>query len=253
MDIFAVPDLPEVRAGDDLAALVDARADLRPGDVVCAASTVVSKAEGRTADLDAFPPGPRARELAAALSDATGEDVDPRFVQAVLVESTEVLFETPFLLTETRCGHVGVNAGIDRSNVPDADLLLLPERPSATAARLREALGVAGVVVTDTSGRPFRHGQRGVAIGWAGLPAGRDYRGEPDRDGREMDATVENVVDELAAAANLVSGEGAEGTPVVVVRGFEFGDHDGSDAHFRDVETDLVRRAIRDWRGPGDG
>ena len=247
MELFAVPDLPEVRAGDDLAALVGARADLDPDDVVCVASTVVSKAEGRTADLDEFPDGPRARELAADLAEATGSEVDPRFVQAVLVESTEVLFETPFLLTETRCGHVGVNAGIDRSNVPDSDLLLLPTRPSETAARLREALGVAAVVVTDTSGRPFRHGQRGVAIGWDGLPAGRDYRGEPDRDGREMDATVENVVDELAAAANLVSGEGAEGTPVVVVRGFEFGDHAGSDAHFRDVETDLVRRAVRDW------
>jgi coenzyme F420-0:L-glutamate ligase/coenzyme F420-1:gamma-L-glutamate ligase len=251
MELFAVPDLPEIRAGDDLAALIEAQADLEPDDVVCVASTVVSKAEGRTADLEDFPAGPRARELAADLTDATGTEVDPRFVQAVLVESTEVLFETPFLLTETRCGHVGVNAGIDRSNVPDSDLLLLPTQPSETAARLRAALGVAAVVVTDTSGRPFRHGQRGVAVGWDGLPAGRDYRGEPDRDGREMDATVENVVDELAAAANLVSGEGAEGTPIVVVRNFEFGDHAGSDAHFRDVETDLVRRAIRDWAGHG--
>ena len=249
MELFAVPDLPEVRPGDDLAELVAARADLRPDDVVCVASTVVSKAEGRTADLDDFPAGPRARELAADLTEATGSEVDPRFVQAVLVESTEVLFETPFLLTETRCGHVGVNAGIDRSNVAGADLLLLPTRPSETAARLREALGVAAVVVTDTSGRPFRHGQRGVAVGWDGLPAGRDYRGEPDRDGREMSATVENVVDELAAAANLVSGEGAEGRPIVVVRGFEFGDHAGSDAHFRDVAEDLVRQAIRDWDG----
>ena len=247
MKLFAVPDLPEIRAGDDLADLVSARATLRPDDVVCVASTVVSKAEGRAADLAEFPDGPRARELAADLSAATGEDIDPRFVQAVLVESTEVLFETPFLLTESRCGHVGVNAGIDRSNVPDSDLLLLPERPSETAAEMREALGVAAVVVTDTSGRPFRHGQRGVAIGWDGLPAGRDYRGESDRDGREMDATVESVVDELAAAANLVSGEGSEGTPVVVARGFAFGDHEGSDAHFRDVETDLVRKAVREW------
>ena len=249
MKLRAVPDLPEVRPGDDLAELVAARADLQADDVVCAASTVVSKAEGRTAALDDFPAGPRARELAADLSQATGSEVDPRFVQAVLVESTEVLFETPFLLTETRCGHVGVNAGIDKSNVAGADLLLLPTRPSEAAARLREALGVSAVVVTDTSGRPFRHGQRGVAVGWDGLPAGRDYRGEPDRDGREMSATVENVVDELAAAANLVSGEGAEGTPVVVIEGFRFGDHAGSDAHFRDVPEDLVRQAIRGWDG----
>jgi coenzyme F420-0:L-glutamate ligase/coenzyme F420-1:gamma-L-glutamate ligase len=247
MELFAVPDLPEVRAGDDLAALVRERADLRPDDVVCVASTVVSKAEGRTATLDDYEPGPRAREVADRIAAATGENKDPRFAQAVLTEATEVLVESPFLLTETRCGHVGVNAGIDRSNVPDADLLLLPERPGESARRLREDLPVDRVVVTDTSGRPFRHGQRGVAIGWAGLPASRDYRGEADRDGREMDATVENVVDELAAAANLVSGEGNEGRPVVVVRGFEFGDHAGSEHHFRDVDEDLVRQAVRDW------
>jgi coenzyme F420-0:L-glutamate ligase/coenzyme F420-1:gamma-L-glutamate ligase len=215
--------------------------------VVCVASTVVSKVEGRTASLDDYPPGPRAREVADRIAAATGEAKDPRFAQAVLTEATEVLVESPFLLTETRCGHVGVNAGIDRSNVADADLLLLPERPDESARRLRDGLPADRVVVTDTSGRPFRHGQRGVAIGWAGLPAGRDYRGEADRDGREMDATVENVIDELAAAANLVSGEGSEGRPVVVVRDFDFGDHAGSDRHFRDVDEDLVRRAIRAW------
>jgi coenzyme F420-0:L-glutamate ligase/coenzyme F420-1:gamma-L-glutamate ligase len=251
MELFAVPDLPEIRAGDDLAALVAERVDLRPDDVVCVASTVVSKAEGRTADLESFPAGPRAREIAARLEAVTGDSKDPRFAQAVLEESTEVLMEAPFLLTETRFGHVGVNAGIDRSNVPDADLLLLPERPAESARRLRDGLAADRVVVTDTSGRPFRHGQRGVAIGWAGLPANRDWRGELDRDGYELGVTVESVVDELAAAANLVGGEGAGGTPVVVVRNFDFGDHDGSDAHFRDVETDFVRQALRDWSFEG--
>ncbi|MFB6155898.1 MAG: coenzyme F420-0:L-glutamate ligase, partial [Haloferacaceae archaeon] len=115
MEIFAVPDVPEVRPGDDVAALVSDRVDLRPGDVVCVASTVVSKAEGRLADLEDFPAGPRAREIAARLGDLTGEEKDPRFAQAVLEESTEILMEAPFLLTETRFGHVGVNAGIDRS------------------------------------------------------------------------------------------------------------------------------------------
>ncbi|MFB6304099.1 MAG: coenzyme F420-0:L-glutamate ligase [Haloferacaceae archaeon] len=251
MELFAVPDLPEVRAGDDLAALVRERVDLRPDDVVCVASTVVSKTEGRTADLDDFPAGPRAVEIAERLERVTGEEKDPRFAQAVLEESTEVLMEAPFLLTETRFGHVGVNAGIDRSNVPDADLLLLPRRPDESAERIRAGLDADRVVVTDTCGRPFRHGQRGVAIGWAGLPASRDWRGEPDRDGRELGVTVENVVDELAAAANLVSGEGAGGTPVVVVRDFEFGDHAGSDEHFRAVEDDLVRQAIRAWSFEG--
>ncbi|MFB6079888.1 MAG: coenzyme F420-0:L-glutamate ligase [Haloferacaceae archaeon] len=251
MELFAVPDLPEVRAGDDLAALITDRVSLRPDDVVCVASTVVSKAEGRTADLADFPPGPRAEEVAARIEEHTGEEKDPRFAQAVLEESTEVLIESPFLLTETRFGHVGVNAGIDRSNVPDADLLLLPERPDESAARIRAGLAADRVIVTDTCGRPFRHGQRGVAIGRAGVPASRDWRGEPDRDGRELGVTVENVVDELAAAANLVSGEGAGGRPVVVVREFAFGDLDGSEEQYRAVEDDLVRQAIRAWSSEG--
>jgi coenzyme F420-0:L-glutamate ligase/coenzyme F420-1:gamma-L-glutamate ligase len=250
MELFAVPDLPEVREGDDLAALVSERADLRPDDVVCVASTVVSKAAGRTADLSEFPAGPRAVEIADRLERITGDEKDPRFAQAVLEESTEVLMEAPFLLTETRFGHVGVNAGIDKSNVPDADLLLLPKRPERAAERLYDALDVSGVVVTDTSGRPFRHGQTGVAIGWAGLPASRDWRGEYDRDGREMGVTVQCVVDELAAAANLVAGEGGGGTPVVVVRDWEFGDHEGSDECFRAVEEDFVRQALRGWEFP---
>ena len=247
MELFAVPDLPEVRPGDDVGALIRDRADLRDDDVVCVASTVVSKAEGRSADLASFPAGPRARELADTLAEHAAGDPDPRFVQAVLEESVEVLMEAPFLLTETRFGHVGVNAGIDRSNVPDGDILLLPKRPGESAEALREALPADRVVVTDTCGRPFRHGQRGVALGWAGLDPARDWRGEADRDGRELGVTVENVVDELAAAANLVAGEGDDGTPAIVVRGFEWGDHAGSDDHFREIGTDYVRQAIRGW------
>lgn len=248
MHAFAVPDLPEVRPGDDIASLLDERADLADGDVVCVASTIVSKAEGRTASLADFPAGPRAREIATRLSDSSGEEKDPRFAQAVLEESVEVLMEAPFLLTETKFGHVGVNAGIDRSNTGDAELLLLPERPTESAERIREGLDAdIAVIVTDTSGRPFRHGQRGVALGWAGMPASRDWRGETDRDGTELEVTVESVVDELAATANLVSGEGDGGTPVVVVRDFDFGEHDGSDNLYREVEGDFVRQALRRW------
>ncbi|PHQ40583.1 coenzyme F420-0:L-glutamate ligase [Halorubrum persicum] len=248
MELFAVPDLPEIREGDDLAAMIDERVDLRDDDVVVVASTVVSKAEGRTVDLDDFPASPRAEEIADRLAAIAGEEKDPRFAQAVIEESTELIMEAPFLLTATRFGHIGVNAGIDRSNVPGGDLLLLPERPTESAERIREGLAADRVVVSDTCGRPFRHGQRGVAIGWAGLPASRDWRGERDRDGREMGVTVQNVIDELASAANLVAGEGAGGTPVVVVRDWTFGDHDGSDNHFRAVEGDFVRQALRQWR-----
>jgi len=306
MELLAVPDLPEVEPGDDLAGLVADRVDLEPGDVVVVASTVVSKAEGRAADLSEFPAGPRAREVAARLADATGDERDPRFAQAILEESTELLMTVPFVLTETRFGHVTVNAGIDRSNVPGADLLLLPRAPGESARRIRRGLltraGIdggdradtvgergketdghgagrdqaapatdgagpasgrdapglggetpdcvdgVGVVVSDTSGRPFRTGQRGVAVGWAGLPPTRDWRGDTDRTGRELAVTVEAVVDELAAAANLVAGEGDDGTPAVVVRDWSFGDHDGGERLFRDVDSDFVRQALRDWQ-----
>ncbi len=250
METFAVEGLPEIRAGDDLAELVAARTELGAGDVLCIASTVVSKAEDRKADLSAFPPSSRAEAIAERLESVTGEPKDPRFAQAIIEESEELLTEAPFILSVTRFGHVTVNAGIDRSNVPGADLLLLPREPSDSAERLSAALGVP-VIVTDTSGRPFRYGQRGVAIGWAGMPASRDWRGEHDRDGRELDVTVQSVVDELAAAANLVTGEGGGGTPAAVVRGWEFGDHAGSEELFRREEDDIVREALREWEFEG--
>jgi coenzyme F420-0:L-glutamate ligase/coenzyme F420-1:gamma-L-glutamate ligase len=251
MEIHAVEGLPEIRAGDDLAAMIADQVDLRPDDVLCVASTVVSKAEGRTADLADVEPSDRAHAIADRVAELSDEEKDPRFAQAVLDESDELLLEAPILLAVTHFGHVTVNAGIDRSNVPDADLLLLPEDPTASAERLADALGCA-VIVTDTSGRPFRVGQRGVAVGWAGLPAARDWRGELDRDGREMDVTVQAVVDELAAAANLVTGEGGGGTPAAVIHGFDFGDHAGDDRLFREPADDLIRQALREWSYAGD-
>ena len=246
MDVSAVEGLPEIRPGEDLAGLLGDRLSLTTEDVVCVASTVVSKAEGRQADLSAFPAGERAEEIARRISDLAGEQKDPRFAQAVLEESEELLLSYPFMLSVTRFGHVTVNAGIDRSNVPGGDLLLLPEDPEASARRLHDQLGVP-VIVTDTSGRPFRYGQRGVAIGWAGLPAARDWRGEHDREGRELTATVQAVVDELAAAANLLTGEGAGGTPAAVVHDWSFGDHNGSDDLFRTEEDDIVRAALQEY------
>ena len=251
MNVFAVEGLPEVRPGDDIADQIADRVDLRPDDVVCVASTIVSKAAGRQADLADFEAGEQARAIADRIGDLAGEQKDPRFAQAVIEESEELLMEFPIMLAVTQFGHITVNAGIDRSNVPDADLLLLPEDPTAAAERLQERLG-APVIVTDTSGRPFRHGQRGVAIGWAGMPAARDWRGQHDRNGKELEATVQAVVDELAGAANLVTGEGAGGTPVAVVRGWEFGEFAGSDDLFRAETDDLIRPALREYSHAGD-
>ncbi len=246
MNVFAVPDLPEIRPGDDIGALIRERVDVQPNDVVCIASTIVSKAEGRTMDLDSVVAGDRAVEIATRLARLTDDEKDPRFAQVVLDESVDLVMDAPFLLTETQFGHITVNAGIDRSNVPDADLLLLPSDPNTSAVSLHESLG-APVIVTDTCGRPFRFGQRGVAIGWAGMPASRDWRGEYDRNGHELEVTVESVVDELAATANLVSGEGDGGTPVIVIRDFEFGEHEGSDNLFREYESDFIRQALQEW------
>lgn len=248
MEVVPVDGLPEIQPGDDLGALVEERADLAPDDILAIASTVVSKAEGRAADLDAFEPGRRARQLTRRLADLTGTERDPRFVQAVLEESSAVVMEAPFLLTETRFGHVGVNAGIDRSNTGGADLLLLPRSPAASARRIRGALSHRNpVVVTDTCGRPFRRGQVGIAIGWAGLPPHRDWRGTTDREGRDLTVTVECIVDEIAAAANLVTGEGDGGTPAVVVRDLAVPSGDEDDRLFRDLASDYVRAALREW------
>ena len=249
MRVTPLSGLPEVHAGDDLAGMLADAADPGDGDVLCVASTVVSKAEGRHADLADYEPGPRARAIAARLESLSGDEKDPRFAQAVVEESGELLMDAPFLLTVTRFGHVNVNAGIDRSNVGgDADLLLLPRDPSGSAARLCEAMPAdVAAIVTDTCGRPFRVGQRAVAIGWAGIPASRDWRGETDRDGHELRVTVESVVDELAGAANLVMGEGAGGTPAALVTDWSFGDHAGGDELFRPEATDYVRQALRGW------
>ncbi|MFB6197605.1 MAG: coenzyme F420-0:L-glutamate ligase [Halobacteriaceae archaeon] len=248
MEAFAVEGIPEVTEGDDIAELIEDSTNLREGDVICVASTIVSKTEGRAFAYEDFPAGPRAKEIAARLEEISGQEKDPRFAQAVLEESVELAMEAPFLLTETRFGHVGVNAGIDRSNTGGADLLLLPKHPSKSAERIRMNLNVeCPVIVTDTCGRPFRYGQRGVAIGWAGIPASRDWRGETDRDGYELEVTVESIVDELAATANVVTGEGGGGTPVAIIRNFDFGDHEGSQNLFRDLRSDFVRQALRRW------
>lgn len=249
MRLFAVPNLPEFTTGDAIAAEVEANTDIKDDDVVCIASTIVSKVEGRMASLSSFDPSEKAEQIGHRLSSIHGDDVDPHFIQAILENSSELLTEAPFILSVTDFGHIGVNAGIDRSNTGDSDILLLPKDPIRSASRIRDSFAKdPAVIVTDTSGRPFRTAQRGVAIGWDGIPATRDWRGEVDRDGHELEVTVESVIDELAAAANLVTGEGDDGFPVVVVRDFEFGDHDSTDILFRADSNDIVQSALKQWQ-----
>ncbi len=204
---------------------------------------MVSKSEGRVRGLSEYEPSERARGVADDLGDRTAA-ADPRFVEAVLQESEELLIEQPFLLAETGFGHVAPNAGVDRSNVEgDNIVLLLPENPAESAERISDALECA-VVVTDTCGRPFRLGQTGVALGWSGLPALRDWRGETDLHGHELEATEQAVVDELAAAANHLMGEGGDGAPVVELTGVGL-DYPGDDRLYRPEEEDVVKDALR--------
>ncbi|UEC43255.1 MAG: hypothetical protein METHAR1v1_1240012 [Methanothrix sp.] len=231
--------LPSIREGDDLAAMIRERLPIRDGDVVCIASTVVSKAEGRSRILKDYAPSARA----ASIAEGIGRD--PRFVEAVLEESREVLIDSPFLLVATNFGHVGVNAGIDRSNVGEGRILLLPEDPMASADRIRRGLGAdAAVIVTDTCGRAFRCGVTGVAIGWSGIGALRDWRGERDLEGRVLEITLEAIVDEIAGMANFLMGEGGDGTPVVVVRGLEYPRSGGR--IFRPRELDVIRDRLQE-------
>jgi coenzyme F420-0:L-glutamate ligase/coenzyme F420-1:gamma-L-glutamate ligase len=242
----ALRPLPEVRPGDDLAALLlDAADGLRDGDVLVVAHKVVSKAEGRLRRLPDVQPGERAVALAA------DHDKDPRAVQVVLDESEAVIrAQRGVLICRTRHGFVCANAGVDASNAPDDEtLVLLPADPDRSAralrAALRERAGVApAVVIADSFGRAWRHGQCDVAIGCAGLRPLEDWRGRADTRGRELRATWIAVADEAAAAADLARTKDSR-QPAVVVRGLErhvlADDGPGAGAFVRPREEDLFR------------
>jgi coenzyme F420-0:L-glutamate ligase/coenzyme F420-1:gamma-L-glutamate ligase len=220
IEVIPVEGLPEIGEGDDLAALIAAATTLEDGDVVCVAHKVVSKAEGRVARLDGVEPSDLAREL-------SGQDGDPRRLELVLQEAARILrARPPLVIAETRHGFVCASAGVDGSNAPEAGMVvLLPEDPDASAARLRAGLEgrtgkSLGVVVTDTFGRAWRLGIANVAIGAAGIEVLRDLRGKHDPVGYELHSTVIAVADEIAAAGELVMGK-TERVPVAVVRGLD--------------------------------
>jgi len=217
----ALPGIPEVARGDDLAALLAAgRGEtFAPGEVLVVAHKVVSKAEGRVVRLDDVTPSARAVELAAAL----GKD-DARHVEVVLRESAEVVrAERGVLICRTHHGFVCANAGVDASNAAgDGELILLPTDPDASARALRTALpGSPAVIVADSFGRAWRHGQCDVAVGIAGLAPLEDFRGATDRAGRELRATWIATADQIAAAADLARGGKDAGDPAVVLSGLE--------------------------------
>src|SRR5579871_70495 len=248
VEILAVPGFPLVRKDDDLVALIGeglTRGGVVPrdGDVFVLAQKIVSKAEGRMVDLATVEPSTEAIELAGKVQK------DPRLVELILSESVRVVRARPgILIVEHRLGFVVANAGVDQSNVasPDAPqcALLLPVDPDGSAAMLREHLakrfGVpVAVIINDSFGRAWRRGTCGVAIGAAGLPSLMDLRGSPDLFGRALQVSITGHADEIAAAASLVMGQGAEGQPVVIVRGLSWRGPDNP-------ASELVRAAAED-------
>lgn len=249
LEIFAIPGLPMVQAGDDLAALIAnavtaAATPLRDGDVVVLAQKIVSKAEGRTVDLATVTPSAEALKLAAQV------EKDPRIVQVVLSESVRVVRSRPnLMIMQHRLGFVMANAGVDQSNVAPADgvqrALLLPVDPDGSAETIRAGLAARfgvklGCIISDSFGRPWRRGTAGVAIGCAGLPSLIDLRGQPDLFGRILEVSIIGFADEIAAAASLLQGQAAEGQPVIIVRGLSWTAPDASIAELvRPPEEDL--------------
>jgi coenzyme F420-0:L-glutamate ligase/coenzyme F420-1:gamma-L-glutamate ligase len=236
ISIAPVEGLPEIQEGDDLAALIAERGELQDGDVLVVAQKVVSKAEGRVVRLADVEPSDEARRLAGS--------EDPRRLEVILREAKRIVrTRPPLVIAETRHGLVCASAGVDSSNAPEAEtVVLLPEDPDASAARLRERLreltgAVVGVIVSDSFGRPWRQGTTDVAIGLSGIRPLLDLKGERDPAGYELHSTVIAVADELAGAAELVLGKTA-GIPAAVVRGV--------DARGEGTARDLVLPAERD-------
>ncbi len=251
LTVTVLAGIPSVRPGDDVAALLIAAMEraglsLQPQDVLVVAQKIVSKAEGRIVDAATVVPSDRARELGAI----TGKD--PRQIELVLQDSTEVLrAKRNVIVVEQRLGLVMANAGIDRSNVEAEGmaepLLLLPLDPDASAGRLKARLEArfaveVGIVISDSVGRAWRLGTVGLAIGAAGLPSLIDRRGEPDRNGRPLEVTETAFADAIAAAAVLVMGEAAEGTPAALVRGLVWqAPHRPARALVRPRDEDMFR------------
>jgi coenzyme F420-0:L-glutamate ligase/coenzyme F420-1:gamma-L-glutamate ligase len=245
--LTAIEGVPIVKAGDDLAALIAKGLDqtgltLATGDIVIVCQKVVSKAEGRMVELNSIEPSAFAKQYAARW------EKDPRAVELVLRQTSRIVRnDHGVLIVETGPGFVCANAGVDESNTLGDDLaLLLPEDADASARRIRDGLkrlcgADAGVVVTDTFGRPWRDGLTDICIGVAGINPMLDLRGTNDLGGRELHHTVVALADQLSAAGGLLM-EKASGIPAVHLRGYRFQPYEGTaKILIRPPEADLFR------------
>jgi coenzyme F420-0:L-glutamate ligase/coenzyme F420-1:gamma-L-glutamate ligase len=244
--ILGVEGIPEIKPGNDLAELICAAMmrrgmSLEHGDVLVVTQKAVSKAEGRIVELEKVKPSAFAIEL------ATTWDKDPRHVEVVLREAKRIVrMDHGVIICETRHGLVCANAGVDASNVPGGHLTLLPLDPDASAQRIQDGLRSrtgreVAVIISDSFGRPWRTGSTEVAIGVAGMLPILNLVGETDTQGRELRATWICVADELASAAELVTGK-LNQVPVAIIRGYTVPAGEGSAQEMvRDVERDMFR------------
>jgi coenzyme F420-0:L-glutamate ligase/coenzyme F420-1:gamma-L-glutamate ligase len=239
MRIVGVAGLPEIAAGDDLAALIAGRVSLVDSDVVVVTSKVVSKAEGAVVELVDVEPSPFAADFASRW------DKDPRLVEVVLRQARRIVrMSGPLVITETHHGFVCANSGVDESSSgARGRAVVLPNDPDASARRLRERFAELGVdvavIVSDTFGRPWREGQTDVAVGLAGIKPIVDYIGHRDPHGHEFRVQQLCVADELASAAELVKGNLSR-VPAAVIRGFPWEVDDSATA------ASLIRPPDRD-------
>lgn len=246
IEVLPLRGIPEVEPGADLPAVIqralaESRMRLADGDVVVVKQKIVSKAEGRLARLDSVEPGRQARRLAKE------QGKDPRLVELILRESVRVVrVGHGVVITETRQGLVCANSGVDRSNVRDGYAALLPLNPDRSARRIRRELekgskAKLAVIITDTFGRPWRKGQTDVAIGCSGIAPLYSYKGRTDKHGYHLKVTEPAVADEIAAAAELVTGKLSE-VPVAVVRGATYQRGEGGvRSMLMEKERDLFR------------
>ena len=229
IEVYGLEGVPEIKPGDNLAEIVvkcakNEGVNIKDGDIVVVSSKIVSKAENKIVFLDNVKVSKEAEEIALKTKK------DPRLVQLVLNESRNLVkVEKRHLIVETKHGIVCANAGIDKSNVAGREdiVVLLPDNPDESARKIREAIKAltgknVAVIITDTYGRPLREGQVDMAIGLSGIASFRDYRGTKDWKGYELKVKRIAIADEIAAAAELVKGNGNEGIPIAIVRGLEY-------------------------------
>lgn len=228
IQIIGIKGLPIIKEGDNLAELICKAAEaqgtpMQNGDIIVVTHVAVSRAEGRTVNLDEVEPSPFARYY----GELYGKD--PALIEVILREAKNVIrMVNGKIITETRQGFICANSGVDKSNVPGERVVaLLPEDPDASARRIREdIMRITGkdvaVIISDTHGRPFREGEINVAIGVAGIEPIRDRRGDKDLFGYVLRVKRTAIADELASAAELVIGQGDEGIPAAIIRGYRF-------------------------------